>query len=61
MRVLNDLSMYPEIKKYTLLNTATGQEELVTDARLKAAFDEDTIAKIKSGRHKTLMTFDYIE
>lgn len=60
MLQINDLICYPEVKQYCLISNYDGTEHRVTDAQLHEMFpDPNTLAEVKSGRHKTWFLVEY--
>ncbi|EQA7786757.1 protein GP45.2 [Acinetobacter baumannii] len=59
MEPFSDITTYPEIPTWTLINLYTGAEMIVTDSQLAQAFPvELELMKIKSGRSKAWMLIE---
>lgn len=57
--IINESLVYPEIKSMALFNQMTGQETIVTEARLQSIFpDPDVRAQVLAGRHKSWLVYD---
>lgn len=54
------LLVVPEIKKYVLTNTFSGEEHIVTEQMLKSAF-KDEYNKIMSNRNSAWTVADFYE
>ena len=56
----NELLTFPELKRYILISTFSGEEHIVTDKQLRDAFKED-YDKISSNRHPAWLVSEYFD
>lgn len=54
------LLVVPEIKRYVLLNTFSGEEHIVTEQSLRDAF-KDQYQKIMSNRSNAWFVYEYFD